>query len=124
MRDDHKAFRKSLREADPAKPLGKDRAALLKARILNQAGQQAERPSPWLPRLALASACTIGLLLALWQPWSKRVDKLTDVVQTAANDTSPYRHLRETRVSELRFTTPSGTRIIWQFGERKTQSQD
>jgi len=112
------ALKDHLRKTDPAlehPELEASRAEALKARILRQARQpEPTGQIPW-PRLAMgfAAIATLAVIL-LWRPspWSS-FDR--DAVQSANQEKASFQKLRETRLSELHFTTPGGTRIIWQF---------
>lgn len=112
---DHPKLNPYLKDGDPAKkPLDANRAALLKSRILAEAECiPHSKPFSWRPFL-LAGACALFIGFGIW--WQKRGTPPTrDVVQTASQQNQLYENLRQTKVSELRFTTSSGTRIIWQF---------
>lgn len=107
-----------LRESDPGKqPLEKARAQQLKAQIL-MAADRATSPSTafskpfrwaWLAALALSLAAIL-----IWQrPQSFSTPKKTALM--ASHDDLALKSSSESRVREFRFTTPGGTRIIWQF---------
>lgn len=112
------ALKDRLRSADPAlehPKLDDTRAADLKAHILRQAARtETTSPALW-PRFAMGFALFAMLTLLLWWQPSGPAQPGNGVIQTATNEESHFQNLRETQLRELHFTTPGGTRIIWQF---------
>ena len=118
-------LRDRLLNADPALDhpnLEASRARVLKAEILDQVARPAMvRPPVW-PRLAVGFTLIAALTFLLFR-LPLRPKAIDDqVIQTAENGESGFRNLKETRLSELHFTTPGGTRIIWQFKSEASAS--
>jgi len=114
-----KELKKPLRSWDDQFPdLDPARAHSLKQAILEKS-LRAPLPTPkrTTPHLLLPASLALALLLLLWwHPWQAPTHPPDrPVLQTANKNPNPFQRLHSQHVRELQFTTPKGTRIIWQF---------
>lgn len=108
-----------LKELDPVNRDGElevHRASALKTQIL----QAATRPQPISPSrrgIPILAGAFFGVLMGLiWfmQPNSLPASSV-QATQQPVKEKNPFEQLNSKGISELQFTTPKGTRIIWQF---------
>lgn len=112
----------ALRAWDAAhQPLDDLHAQRIKDTLLKQAMQEPSLPpKPFIPRSRLIWLCAalipaFGLFYWFQPGSSSNPEPEITPLQTAHKDPNPFQTLHSNHVRELQFTTPTGTRIIWQF---------
>ena len=99
-----KPWQQVLREHDPIEPLTADEAEAIRRVLIREArSATATAPPRLVPILALGSALVVAVISGLM------------VARAHPETPAPSSPSAPGDLRQLQFTTPGGTRIIWQF---------